>query len=313
MDKINRDNIPEALYKCTSCPRNCKVDRSSDKLGYCKTGVKISIGSICAHRGEEPVISGHHGICNIFFTHCNMQCIYCQNYDISRNTSPIIEFQIGLSELVDRVERILDQGCKSVGFVSPSHYYIQMLQIINELHRRGRRPIFVYNTNSYDRKEAIEALDGIIDVYLPDFKYADEKIGRNLSDAPHYPEIASAAIGEMFRQKGADIKLDEDDLILSGLIVRHLVLPGYIENSKTVLRHIASNFSTDIYISLMSQYYPTPQVFTHPKLCRRLKPSEYDKVVAEFDRLGFHRGWVQQMESSDYYRPNFVRDHPFEK
>ncbi|RKX29745.1 MAG: radical SAM protein [Candidatus Zixiibacteriota bacterium] len=313
MKEKNPDIIPEVLRQCNCCPRNCRVDRSSDKLGYCKTKVKVSIGSICAHRGEEPVISGRQGICNIFFTHCNMQCIYCQNYNISRNTSSITQSQVAIRDVVDQVERILDRGCKSVGFVSPSHYYPQTLQIIDELHHRGRRPVLVYNTNGYDLKEAIENLEGVIDVYLPDFKYIDEELGRRLSDAPHYPEIAGAAIGEMFRQKGADIKLDKDNLITSGLIIRHLVLPGYIDNSKGVLRYIAENYSSDIHISLMSQYYPTPRVVLHSELCRRLKPSEYDEVLAEFDRLGFYRGWVQQMESADYYRPDFARDHPFEE
>ncbi|MBU8933630.1 MAG: radical SAM protein [candidate division Zixibacteria bacterium] len=314
---MSRENTPysepSVLRECVCCPRNCKADRSTNILGYCKSGVEVSLGSICAHRGEEPVISGRQGICNIFFTHCNMQCVYCQNYDISRNTKSTTRSQVEFSLLVDRIESQLDQGCRSVGFVSPSHYYPQMLQIINLLHQRGRQPVLVYNTNGYDRVEVIRELDGVIDVYLPDFKYMDEKLGRRLSDTPHYPETAAAAVAEMFRQKGADIELDENDLITSGLIIRHLVLPGYIDNSKAVLRQIAENLSPDIHISLMSQYYPTPAVVAHPELCRRLKPEEYDEVLDEFDSLGFHRGWVQQMDSADHYRPDFARDHPFEE
>jgi len=241
-----------------------------------------------------------------------MQCVYCQNYDISRNVKSTAKSRVELGVLVDRIESQLDKGCKSVGFVSPSHYYPQMLQIINLLHQRGQQPILVYNTNGYDRVENIRELDGVINVYLPDFKYMDEQLGRRLSDTPHYPETATVAIAEMFRQKGSDIALDDDELITSGLIIRHLVLPCYVDNSKAVLGHIAANLSPDIHISLMSQYYPTPAVVSHPELCRRLKLDEYDEVLDEFDRLGFHRGWIQQMDSADNYRPDFARNHPFE-
>ncbi|MFH2050782.1 MAG: radical SAM protein [bacterium] len=312
MNKFN-NKLPDPLLECTTCPRNCRVNRTSSKLGFCKTGVKISTGSICAHRGEEPVISGTHGICNIFFTHCNMQCLYCQNYDISRNTGTVVENEVSIPELVDRIEEVLKQGSKSVGFVSPSHYVIQMLQIIDEIKRRGHNPVFVYNTNGYDKKETIENLEGIIDVYLPDFKYMDEQLGRQLSDTPDYPKFASAAIGEMYRQKGAEITLDDEGLITSGLIIRHLVLPGYTENSINVLNYIAENFSNKCYISLMSQYYPTPRVTNEPFLNRRLKPREYDEVLDEFDKLGFENGWVQDMNSADNYRPDFLRNHPFEQ
>jgi len=308
----SENNISKSLLECDTCPRNCRIDRSSDKLGFCKTGVKITTGSICAHRGEEPVISGHHGICNIFFTHCNMQCLYCQNHDISRNTGAIVKNEISLDQLVDKIEDLLKQGCKSVGFVSPSHYVIQMLQIIDEVKKRGHNPVFVYNTNSYDKKETIKKLEGIIDVYLPDFKYMDEQLGRDLSNTPHYPKFAIAAIGEMYRQKGAEIALDDEGLITSGLIIRHLVLPGYTENSISVLKYIAENFSNECYISLMSQYYPTHRVINVPHLNRRLKPREYDEVLDIFEELGFENGWVQHMDSADNYKPDFLREHPFE-
>jgi len=303
---------PDKLRECTCCPRHCGVDRLSTRSGYCKSGAGISIGSICAHRGEEPVISGTHGICNIFFTRCNMQCIYCQNYDISRTTAPVRETEMSLTELVDHIETHLDSGCKSVGFVSPSHYLPQVFQIIKAVHDRGRKPVFIYNSNGYDTVEAIKALNRVIDVYLPDFKYSDEQLAREFSHAPHYPEIAADAIGEMYRQRGAEIELDKDGLIRRGLIIRHLVLPGHVENSKGALRYIAEHFSPDCYISLMSQYYPTPAVADHPALGRCLRSEEYDDVLEEFDRLGFHRGWVQQLSSADNYRPRFEREHPFE-
>ncbi len=300
------------LDRCECCPRGCKADRASGVLGWCKSPAGLSIGSVCAHRGEEPVISGTHGICNIFFTRCNMQCVYCQNYDISRTKEPILETEMAFDDLIRRIERHLDAGCKSVGFVSPSHYYPQMLGVIDSLTARGRKPVFVYNTNGYDRVEAIRRLENVIDVYLPDFKYRDDALARSFSHAPGYPEIAAAAIGETFRQVGPDIVLDEDGLITRGLIIRHLVLPGQVQNSIDVLQYIATNYSPDCHISLMSQYWPTPAVENHPTLGRRVTEEEYDLVLEAMEDLGFSRGWVQELDSSDHYRPDFMRDHPFE-
>lgn len=300
------------LDRCECCPRECGADRTSNTLGWCRSNAGLSIGSVCAHRGEEPVISGPHGICNIFFTRCNLQCRYCQNYDISRNKEPIVDTAMTYDQLADHIERHLDRGCPSVGFVSPSHYYPQMLRIIDTLAARGRKPVYVYNTNGYDRIEAIRRLEGIIDVYLPDFKYMDDRLAREFSQAPDYPAIATTAIGEMFRQMGPDITLDEHGLITRGLIIRHLVLPGAVRNSIDVLRCIAERFSPDIHISLMSQYWPTPAVDTHPTLGRRVMRDEYDEVLDAMENLGFSRGWVQELGSSDHYRPDFMQDHPFE-
>jgi putative pyruvate formate lyase activating enzyme len=241
-----------------------------------------------------------------------MQCVFCQNYDISRNSSPTAKPEITSAGLVDQIAEHLDTGCKSVGFVSPSHVLPQVKAIIEELRARGRRPVFVYNTNGYDKQEAIQSLENSIDVYLPDLKYMDVHVPREYSDTPNYPDIASQAVKEMFRQKGADIELDEEGFIMSGMIIRHLVLPGHIENSKAVLRFIAEELSPDVHISLMSQYYPTPAVADHPKLGRCLRPDEYEEVVEEFDRLGFHRGFLQELSSRDHYRPDFARSHPFE-
>lgn len=301
------------LKDCTCCPRECHADRSSEKLGYCRTAAGFSIGSICAHRGEEPVISGNRAICNVFFTRCNMQCIYCQNHDISRTTAPIIEHRMDLGQLVDRIEGHLDAGCKLVGFVSPSHVLPQVKAIMAALGSRGRSPVFLYNTNGYDKPEAIRPLEGTIDVYLPDLKYMDAELARDYSDTPDYPEVATKAIKEMYRQKGADIQLDDEGLIKCGLIIRHLILPGHVENSKAALRFIAQELSPDVYISLMSQYYPTPAVADHPKLGRCLTADEYEEVIEESERLGLHRGFIQELSSSHRYRPDFRREHPFER
>lgn len=303
----------EHLRDCTCCPRNCHADRYGEKLGYCQSGTGFSIGSICAHRGEEPVIVGRHGICNIFFTRCNMQCVYCQNYQISHRNAQILEQNLSLSEIVRQIENILDSGSHAVGFVSPSHFIPQVKVIIKALTARGRKPVYVFNTSSYDKVETIKSFDGIMDVWLPDLKYLDDKIGRAYSDTPNYPEIACAAIKEMFYQKGSSIWLDDNGCITSGLIIRHLVLPGRVENSKNVLRWIANELSPSVHVSLMSQYHPNPLVANHPRLGRILNYEEYEEVRAEFDRLGFYRGWVQEMDSPTNYQPDFKFEHPFER
>jgi len=312
MSESNQPEFSPDLKDCRCCPRGCGADRTAGDLGYCGSGAGITIGSICAHRGEEPVISGEYGVCNIFFARCNMQCLFCQNFDISRTGESIHETEIDLEALVDRIEAHLDRGCRSVGFVSPSHFLPQMLSIIEAVKQRGRSPVFIYNSNGYDREAAVRALDGLIDVYLPDFKYADEQLAREFSDAPGYPAVAARAIGEMFRQKGAGITLDGDGLITSGMIIRHLVLPGNVQNSIDVLQHIARNWSPDCHLSLMSQYWPIPAVADHPVLGRRLNEEEYEQVLDAMGELGFHCGWVQELGSADHYRPDFMRDHPFE-
>lgn len=298
--------------KCNYCPRSCDADRSSGDLGWCQCGEGFYISSICAHRGEEPVLSGEAGICNIFFSHCNMQCVYCQNYQISDNKNDIGQTEMTLDQVLSSTESILDRGSKAVGFVSVSHFIPQIRAIMSGLKARGRTPVYVYNSNGYDKVETIESLEDEIDVYLPDLKYLDDALARKYSRAPGYVAAATGAVREMFRQKGANIDLDAEDLITRGMIIRHLVLPGQVENSKAVLRFIAEELSPNVHISLMSQYYPTPRVTDDPDLGRELYREEYDEVVAEFERLGFHRGFVQQMSSSSNYIPDFLKDHPFE-
>ncbi|HKK21433.1 MAG TPA: radical SAM protein [candidate division Zixibacteria bacterium] len=303
----------EQLRDCTCCPRDCHADRFGGRLGFCQSGTGFSIGSICAHRGEEPVVSGVNGICNIFFTRCNMQCVYCQNFQISRREGEIEEEKITLPEIVRQIESILDRGSHAVGFVSPSHFIPQVRVIMNALAARGRKPTYVFNTSSYDKVETIKSFDGIVDVWLPDLKYLDEKMGRAYSDTPNYPEVACAAIKEMFYQKGSSIRLDDNGCITSGLIIRHLVLPGRIENSKKILQWISTELSSSVHVSLMSQYHPTPLVASHPRLGRTLTTDEYDEILEEFDRLGFYRGWIQELDSPSNYRPDFTFDHPFER
>ena len=300
------------LKNCCFCPRNCHADRFSGKLGYCKSDASFSISSICIHRGEEPVIGGSEGIGNIFFAHCNLQCIYCQNHQISNNNLNNISYQMDLEKVIKNITAILDSGINRVGFVSPSHFIPQMKIIINIIQSLGYKPVWVYNTNGYDKVETLRSLEGIIDVYLPDFKYMDAALSKAYSDAPDYPDIAAKALKEMYRQKGSVLHLSDDQAAESGIVIRHLVLPGQTENSKKVLRYIAEEISPNLHISLMSQYYPVPGVRFHSLLKRPLTLIEYNAVVDEMEHLGLTNGWIQEMESPDHYRPDFKKIHPFE-
>ncbi len=300
------------LERCDCCPRLCGVDRTRGALGWCRTGDGIPIGSVCLHRGEEPAIGGRHGICNVFFTHCNLQCVYCQNFQISRNRGTVDEAPLDLDAAVDRIVAILAAGVDRLGFVSPSHAVAQMRAIIAGVHARGLRPTIVYNSGGYDRVETLASLADLVDVYLPDLKYMDGALAGRLSGAPDYPDVAALALREMHRQKGSYLFRDDDEAATGGLVVRHLVLPGQVENSKRCLRFIAQELSPSVHVSLLSQYHPTAAVAGDPDLGRCLLPAEYDEVVAELHRLGLRHGWVQELDSPGHYRPDFARDHPFE-
>lgn len=303
----------DKLHDCDLCPRECHADRFSEKLGYCKSDASFNIASICIHHGEEPAISGENGICNIFFTHCNLQCIYCQNYQISDNhvsgKSTIME----LNEIVRQVTNILDTGINSVGFVSPSHFIPQAKIIIQSIHLLGYKPVWIFNTNGFDKVKTLRSLEGMIDVYLPDFKYMVSDLAKEYSDTPDYPEVATLALKEMFRQKGSALHLNPDGIAQSGMIIRHLVLPAQQENSLKVLNFIAEELSPRLHISLMSQYFPAPRVSCHPKLNKTVTPEEYFFITAELERLGMYHGWVQELTSAVNYQPDFEKEKPFEE
>ena len=300
------------LENCTLCPRNCHAGRLNGRVGFCKSDDSFSIASICIHKGEEPAISGSQGICNVFFSNCNLQCIYCQNHQISNNQVGRTSFTMELNEVIRQITEILDLGVNRVGFVSPSHFIPQVKVIISVIHSLGYDPVWVYNTNGYDKAETLRTLEGTIDVYLPDFKYMDSDLAWRYSGARDYPVHASSALKEMYRQKGASLITGDDGIAESGIIVRHLVLPGHIDNSLNVLRFIAEEISPRIHISLMAQYYPTKRVENHPKLGRGITGKEYRLVVEEMEKLRMYNGWIQEFESSEFYRPDFHRNHPFE-
>jgi putative pyruvate formate lyase activating enzyme len=326
MNPPYRYDCIEALVQCLVCPRECGVNRLQAPTGYCRTGAGFHVSSVCIHRGEEPAIGGRQGICNIFFAGCNLRCIYCQNHEISFAGKSALTGQSGttwpagpphpdsmtLEDILNNIISILDQGIQSVGFVSPTHVVPQVKAIISGLRKHDRNPVFIYNTNAYDKVEAIRSLEGMIDVYLPDFKYMDAALAAKLSDAPDYPQIALAAIKEMYRQKGSVLITNNDGQAQSGLIIRHLVLPGNVENSLSVLQTIAEEISTGVAISLMSQYYPTRYVKRMKDMGRFLYQDEYRQVVTEFEKLGYRKGFIQEMGSASHYQPDFSKDHPFE-
>jgi putative pyruvate formate lyase activating enzyme len=310
-DIFTKEEI-DLLSHCTLCPRECRVNRFEGGSGYCKSDAGMNIASICIHRGEEPPISGPSGICNIFFAGCNLRCIYCQNYDISRPGGECIRNFTTLNETLDRIEKILSYEIKAVGFVSPSHVVPQVKAIIRGLNSRGLQPITVYNTNSYDKPEVIDSLEGMIDIWLPDYKYVTSGIAKEFSDSSDYSEAALKALKRMYYQKGSTLQMNEEGRAENGMLIRHLVLPGHAEESKKVLKSIEEELSSGVHLSLMSQYHPTSYVSSHPDLNRILYRKEYEAVVEYMEFLGFRNGWVQDMESYRNYRPDFRKGHPFE-
>lgn len=299
------------MQKCQLCPRNCGVNRMQGQLGYCRNDTEMYIASITPHLGEEPVLNGQYGICNVFFSHCNLQCLYCQNHQISHNNNSTIGKRWTLQHAVTHIIGLLERGIERVGFVSPSHMVPQMVAIVEALWQQGWQPLIVYNTNAYEQVDTLRQLEGLVDVYLPDCKYMDAALAKTWSGAQDYPQVAAAALKEMYRQMGAVLHLDEHGLALRGMIVRHLVLPGQITNSLAVLRFLAHEFSPKLTISLMAQYRPIAAVATQPDLGRRLSPHEYATVVREMEELGFSEGFVQQLDSADCYCPDFSKPEPF--
>ena len=294
--------------KCSLCPRHCGTNRA-DTLGFCQSASIPEAATICVHKGEEPPICGQRGICNVFFTHCNLQCIYCQNYDISSSPAPTARY-VGVEAIVEAIVQTLQQSENIVGFVTPSHYADSIPAIVAGLHARGLEPTIVYNTGGYDSVETLRMLEPYVDIYLPDFKYMDSDIARRYSHAPDYPAVALAALKEMYRQKGSALHTDDNDMAYRGIIVRHLVLPGHIDNSKAVLESIA-DLSLNLHVALMAQYFPPMDGLPEP-LNRCLTQEEYDQVTDYFYALGLHRGWVQELSAQESFRPDFSKQQSFQ-
>ena len=293
--------------KCSRCPRACNVDRTVGS-GFCGATTDLEVAAVVVHRGEEPPLNP---IVNLFFAHCNLQCIYCQNWQISglHDTGGTA---CQPDELVDRIASLLPSAENILGFVTPTHYANSIPAIVEALHQRDLHPVTVYNTSGYENVETLRMLEPYIDVYLPDFKYSDPGLAGRYSHAPDYPERAFEALREMYRQKGSSLITDQDGLAVSGIIVRHLVLPGCVDNSLKVLDTVA-DLSINLHVSLMAQYYP-PFPGLPDQLGRTLSADEYDTVVAHLHATGLHNGWLQPIEANRSYRPDFNdAQKPFEK
>lgn len=302
-------NLDELLNNCNLCPRKCGVNRLEGQLGYCKTNANPLVASITIHKGEEPVLTGSKGICNVFFAHCNLACSYCQNYQISRNSISISNWISDFQIIVHQIIEILDQGINSLGFVSPTHQIPQMVTIIEMLNQRGYNPIIVYNSNGYDNPSVLREIADIVNIYLPDIKYFSNDLGKQYSDVNDYFSSAMISLKEMVWQKGTSLLIDEDGAAESGVILRHLILPNHTDDSKKILSYLATNISANLTISLMSQYYPINSNLN--KLNRTITEEEYNEVKNTMGNLGFFRGWTQEFNSNNHYLPNFSSKTPF--
>jgi putative pyruvate formate lyase activating enzyme len=301
------------LAACDICPHNCGVNRLAGERGFCHSAYLPIVASYCAHRGEEPALSGSYGSGAIFFGNCSMRCVYCQNYQISQDWQTQQKNEIDITTLVKRMLYLQDElHCHNINFVSPSHFVPQAVKAVLEAVPLGLHIPLVYNTSGYDSLETIQALDGIIDIYLPDLRYADNKTGKKYSGVPDYVERSHTAIKEMYRQVGK-LVMDGKGVARRGLIVRHLILPDRLAGSKESLGWLANEVSAEVTVSIMSQYYPIHHAAQFPSLARGITSSEYREVVGLLERLGLENGWAQEMESAVNYQPDFSRKgHPFE-
>ena len=283
---------------CTLCPRRCGVDRTRGQLGFCKMPGQVHAARAGVHYWEEPVISGSFGSGAVFFSGCTLKCAFCQNYDISQENfgKPMTS-----AELRAAFERLIDEGVQNINLVTPTHF---LPDILPALEPKLPVPV-VYNCGGYESVETLRQLEGKIDVYLPDFKYSDNALAKRLSSAPDYFETASAAILEMYRQVGKPVL--EDDEMKRGVLVRHLVLPGCVDNSLGVLDWVAEHFrSGDILFSLMSQYVPMGRAVEMPPFDRRITELEYDSVLSYMMLLGIEDGYTQDFSSAERgYTPSF--------
>ena len=302
------------LSSCDICPLRCGVDRAQGALGYCRSPRQPVVASACAHRGEEPPVSGSRGSGTIFFANCNLRCVFCQNHQISQDPGAFVSRASSAEDLARTMLRLQDgEHCHNINLVSPSHFVPQILEALCLAVPLGLRLPLVYNTNAYDLVETLRLLDGIVDIYLPDLKYASAPVAARLSGAVDYVAVARAAIAEMYRQVGGALALDDDGVVARGLIVRHLVLPGGLAGSADSLGWLAAEVGSDITLSLMSQYYPAHRAHEFSVLSRRVQPREYHAVVARAQALGFDHIWAQDAGASSHYRPDFEREgHPFE-
>lgn len=304
------------LRACTVCPRDCGNDRLAGVLASCASGENPIVSAYAPHFGEEPCLAGTKGAGNVFFGNCNLRCVYCQNYQISQDYQTQRSNEISVERLAEMTLELQAKGCHNIGFVSPTHFAPQMAKAVLLAARRGLRVPIVYNTNAYDSVEVLQMLEGIVDVYLPDLKYADSSAGALYSKVPDYARRSREALVEMYRQKGSRLAIGEDGLLKSGLIVRVLVLPNGVAGVGESLAWIAESLSPNVAISLMAQYYAIHRAADNPKytaLNRSITAAEWAEALAALEANGLSSGYQQELETANrYYRPDFSnRETPF--
>lgn len=277
------------LSSCCICPRKCKVNRLKGEPGFCKTGINAKVCSYMAHHGEEPAISGSAGSGTIFFSNCNMACAYCQNYEFSQQGQGK---EVSTDELAEFMLELQRQGCHNINLVTPTHVMPQILKSLEIAASLGLKIPIVYNTSGYELTDALKLLEGIVDVYLADMRYADPKMALKYSNAPDYPLFNREAVKEMHRQVGV-AKMDARGIIKRGLIIRHLVLPNGISGTATIMKFIAEEISPDTCVSLMSQYRPYYNSAEFPELNRILTREEYGRAKQIMEEKGLYNGWTQ--------------------
>ena len=302
-------SLEAMLASCTVCPKLCGNDRLKDEIAACYSGPLPIVSSYTAHFGEEPCLSGTNGAGNIFFGNCNLRCVYCQNYQISQTWKTQKKNEVTHERLAEMMLELQERGCHNIGFVSPTHFAPQMARAILIAAEKGLRLPIVYNTNAYDSVEVLKLLDGIVDIYLPDLKYADSDAGFQYSKVRDYTIHARAAIKEMHRQMGSSLQFDDGGLLRRGLLIRLLVLPNDIAGLAENLRWIRDELGPKTAISLMAQYYATNKAATDDRyilLSRRISEGEWFDAVSLLEELGMEEGFMQEYGSASYYyRPDF--------
>lgn len=298
------------LENCTVCPLDCGNNRIDNELARCYSGRLPIVSSHTPHFGEEPALVGTNGAGNIFFGNCNLRCVYCQNYQISQTHKEQQKNEISHERLAEMMMELQARGCHNINFVSPTHFAPQLARAILIAAEQGLRLPIVYNTNAYDSVEVLRLLDGIVDVYLPDLKYAEDDAGYQFSKVPEYTRHSRAALTEMHRQTGAQLQFGPDGMLRRGLVIRLLVLPNDLGGIRESLEWIHSALGAQVTISLMAQYYATNQAATNDRyvlLSRRINEREWMRAVEAAAELGMEEGWMQEFDgAAHYYRPDFT-------
>lgn len=284
--------------KCDLCPRKCLVDRKKGEKGICGQTENLKVARAALHFWEEPCISGDAGSGAVFFSGCPLHCVFCQNENIANGT---VGKEISLERLVDIFLELQEKGANNINLVTPGHFVPQIVKALDQAKKEGLTLPVVYNTSSYETVDTIKRLEGYVDIYLPDFKYMSPVLSKKYSHAPDYAEVAKAAIAEMVRQTGKAVFVngDEDNLILRGTIVRHLTLPGCMEDSMQILKYLHETYGDTIYISIMSQFTPLSNLEKYPELNRRITDEEYETLVDYAIEIGIENGFIQEGDTAE--------------